>query len=380
MSLPLIIGLSSLGAILIAIIVFQYLTRTSNKQESAVRDYAEALNYIIAGQANKALEKLRRSVRIDTNNVDAYIKIGDLFRNMGKVDRAIKVHLDLTVREELKADQQYQIFRSLVLDYHVAGEHDSAMKYVEKILSYAKDDEWALDWKLRLSELLYDWETAFTVNKRIQKKRGAKDPSILALYRVELGTQLEKKGKNKEARIRCREAIKIDAKCVPAYLKLCDSYIAENRKKDALRELKHLITAVPEWSHLAFFRIKDILFDVGSYSDIEEIYRAIIKNNPNHVEANLGLASLYEQKGEIFKAIEFCQKALKKDSGSVKAQTMLARLLHSVSKYEESAQYALEALDQLSDIQEKFTCKQCGFESTIPFWHCVRCGAWKSAL
>jgi lipopolysaccharide biosynthesis regulator YciM len=380
MTLPLIIGLSALGAILIAIIIFQYLHRTSDKKESAVRDYAEALNYLIAGNSKEALDRLRRSVRIDTDNVDAYIKIGDLFRKMGMVDKAIKVHLDLTIREGLNAGPQIQIYRSLVLDYHASGEYDQALKYVERILSYSKDEEWGLDWKLRLSELRGDWDVAFTVQKRIQKKKGAKDPSILALYRVEHGIQLQNSGKNRDGRIRFREAIKIDSKCVPAYLKLCDSYINENRNADALHELRRLITAVPKWSHLAFDRIKEILFDVGSFSDIENVYQAIIKNNPNHVEANLGLASLYEKKGEIYKAIEFCRKAQSKDKDSIKVQRTLARLYQSVNKYEEAAKFAIGALEQLSEIQTNFKCSKCGYQKNTPFWHCEQCGTWNSVL
>ena len=380
MNLALIIGLGSLGVVLIAIIIFLYLTRTSNKRESAVRDYAEALNHLIAGETSQALERLRRTVRIDTENVDAYIKIGDLFRSMGKVDRAIKVHLDLTVREGLNAGPQIQIYRSLVLDYHAHGDYDSALKYVEQILSYSKNDEWGLEWKLRLSELQENWETAFIVQKRLQKIKGVKNTGRLALYRVELGSKLENAGKNKDGRIKYREALKLNEKCVPAYLQLCDSYIEEHRNKDALHELRRMITAVPEWSHLAFDRITDILFDAGSFHDIENVYQAIIKANPNHVEANLGLASLYEKKGEIVKAIDLTKKALGKDPESTKALSQLARLYESVQKYQEASKYALQALEFCADAQPTFTCRKCGFQNSSPFWHCPHCGAWDSAL
>lgn len=380
MSLPLILCIGAVCLILIVIIVYQYLSRTGGKKEHAMRDYAEALNYLIAGNLKEALEKLRRSVRIDTDNVDAYIKIGDLFRKMGKIDKAIKVHLDLTVREGVSHNLQLQIYRSLVLDFHSAGDYTQALLYVERILDHSKDDQWGMNWKLRLSELSKDWETAFSIHKRIQKKSGRKDSAILALYRVELGRELEKKKKFKEARIRYREALKIDSTCVPAYLQLCDSYIRENRNTDALHELRRLITAAPRWSHLAFDRIKDILFDVGSYSDIENVYQSIIKHDPAHLEAYIGLASLHEKKGELYRALELCHKALKIDATSIKAQGMLARLYQSVGKYQDSSKYALQAIEQLADASPHFHCKQCGFETDTPFWHCEQCGAWNSAL
>ena len=61
---------------------------------------------------------------------------------------------------------------------------------------------------------------------------------ILALYKVESGLKCIKNGRERDGRIKFREAIKLDKKCASAYLYLSDSYIRENRYDDALTELK----------------------------------------------------------------------------------------------------------------------------------------------
>ena len=66
-------------AFIIAIVamIFIYFIKTPQKKKDASTEYTTALNYLIVGDNKKALEKFRESVKLNTGNVDAYIKIGD---------------------------------------------------------------------------------------------------------------------------------------------------------------------------------------------------------------------------------------------------------------------------------------------------------------
>ena len=74
-------------------------TRTQKRRVSqAPRFYTEALRALVEGDDQTAFERLKAVVTEDSSNLDAYLKLGDLLRRRGRIDKAIKVHEDLTLR------------------------------------------------------------------------------------------------------------------------------------------------------------------------------------------------------------------------------------------------------------------------------------------
>ena len=62
---------------LIFITVILMLLKAPKKRKDSAIDYTAALNYLLAGEMQKAYDKLKDAVRHDTSNIDAYLKIGD---------------------------------------------------------------------------------------------------------------------------------------------------------------------------------------------------------------------------------------------------------------------------------------------------------------
>ncbi|HIC38601.1 MAG TPA: hypothetical protein EYO79_03925, partial [Candidatus Marinimicrobia bacterium] len=63
--------------------------------------YTDALNAIVRGNSKTALKLLRDVVKQDTNHIDAYLKMGEILREEGNSQQAIKIHQSLTVRPNL---------------------------------------------------------------------------------------------------------------------------------------------------------------------------------------------------------------------------------------------------------------------------------------
>ena len=77
--------------IILIITVIYMVWRLQNQKRTKgqeYKDYIKALNYLIDGNLERAVEYFHNSIRIDTENIDAYIKIGDIFRQQNKIDRA----------------------------------------------------------------------------------------------------------------------------------------------------------------------------------------------------------------------------------------------------------------------------------------------------
>ena len=83
---------------------------------SAGQLYVRALNCMLDGNKEKAMDYLKQSVRLDTNNIDAYLKLGILYRELGQASRAYRIHRELTVRPQLPKSVKVDILKHIVLD------------------------------------------------------------------------------------------------------------------------------------------------------------------------------------------------------------------------------------------------------------------------
>lgn len=354
--------------------------RPTSKLEKAAVDYTEGLNLLLSGKQKSALKKFRDSVTKNSNNIDAYLKIGDILRDMGQVERAINVHIYLTVRSGLNPNQQQEILKSLAKDYQAAKQFDKALEVINKVLEEDKMTLWAREMKLHLHEQKQEWDKAFQAYKDLKKLKADFKNGRLALYKVQEGLQLINFGKEKEARNRFRDAMKIDPNSPPAYIYLADSYKRENRKGDALKILKQFVEKVPEQSYLAFERIKELLYEGGVYGEIENLYLDIIDSQPENLTARLALSEIYEKKGELDKAINTCLEVLEKDPLNKTAKQYLVRLYHNSGKDDEAVKQALDLIDELLKKKERFQCELCDYESEEPFWRCPNCFEWETFI
>jgi lipopolysaccharide biosynthesis regulator YciM len=367
-------------AALAILMIFLFKKKPAAALDEAAADYTEGLNLLLAGDREAALKRFRDAVTKNSRNVDAYLKIGDILRELGQIDRAINVHKYLTVRSGLSPKQREKIMQSLAKDYEEAGEFDKGLDVLAKVLEENKHAVWAQEMKLRLYERKEEWDNAFQTYKELRKSRGESKNGRLALYRVQEGLQLIDGGKERDARGRFKDAIKIDPNSPPAYIYLADSYRRENRNSDALQVLKEFVERVPSQSYLAFDRIKDLLFEGGVFGEIENVYLEIIDIQPNNLMARLALAEIYEKKGELENAITVCNDVLEKDPANEIAKKHLVRLYHKSGDDEKSVNQALDLIDESLKHKEMFRCKKCGHKSSEPFWRCPQCLEWETFI
>ncbi|OQX95118.1 hypothetical protein B6I21_07095 [candidate division KSB1 bacterium 4572_119] len=373
------VGIGLLSLMVVGLIIY-LITRPKKKLDASL-EYTTALNYLINDQKKEALDKLRDAVRNDTGNIDAYLKIGDILRDQGFHERAIKIHRGLTIRGSLDYRQKIDIYKSLIKDYQVAERHDKALKVADKLIEITRGELWAKNIKLKLFESAGEWDKAFDLLKSLQKIKGKKNKQRLALYKVEAGVKCIGEGRERDGRLKFREAIKIDKNCPPAYLNLGDSYIRENRNNDALIELKKFVTQTPEYGYLAFDRIKEILFNVGAFGEVGNMFRTLLSKYPDNEKIRFALVDIYERKGQLKKAIDLCYAGLEQNADSQLARRYLVRILTRRNEKNEALKYAMKLIDDLyHQIDDHFVCKVCGYESLEPKWHCPQCSEWNSFL
>jgi len=364
------------AALLILGAIYYYL-RVYQPAKPAERfsDYALGLNYIIAGDLEKAREKLVEAVRKDSENIDAYLKLGSILRQRGQVVPAIKVHQSLTVRTDLKLAERIEILKELAKDYEQAGALRRAAEFTDRILALAADHPWALTFRLRLAERLQDWGAAFEMSRRLNVSSGQKDQSKLALYRVEEGRALMDQGKGKDGRVKCREALRYDRACAHAYLTLAQSYANENREEDAAKELKALLDANSEQAYLAYDMLENLYFNLGRFGELELLYRQIIEKNPDDLHAAQALARFLRKKGEIENALDVCRRVLERHPDDIWSRRFMIRALLETGRTSDIGSLAVEILDRVMLERPRYSCSNCAFQTDEPLWRCPRCSS-----
>ena len=75
--------------------------------------YLIALAALADGDEETAFKEFRNAVRLDSSNVDAYLRLGDLLRKRGDLERALQLHRELTLRRGLDADSEARVQESL---------------------------------------------------------------------------------------------------------------------------------------------------------------------------------------------------------------------------------------------------------------------------
>jgi tetratricopeptide (TPR) repeat protein len=72
--------------------------------------------------------------------------------------------------------------------------------------------------------------------------------------------------------------------------------------------------------------LKDALFALDRYPEMESILKTILQNDSNNIEVIASLADIYAQRGENSEALEFIDSALEKDNTSLLVRLIKLKL------------------------------------------------------
>jgi len=350
------------------------------KKPAKISLYQEALHLYLDGKLDAALEKLKKTVKADTENIMAYIKLGDIFREKGLPIRAARVHRNLLVRSDLNEEEINTTLYHLIQDYQDAEMLDRAVEMAERLNHRTHKNADHQKLLLSLYETKGDWDKAFFARQNLNRWQKKHDQHILALYKVQSGLEQIKKGVEREGRIRFREALKLDKQCIPAYLYWGDSYRREQRNEDAFRVWNDFTKKVPEWAHLAFSRLEQVLYDLGKYGDMESIYQQVSQQKPKNPAAMIHLVDLLQKQGRLNEAQEACETILEKHPDLTECRAMLVKILRQKGETIRALDDAIHVLEKRLETRSVCQCAQCGHQNKEPLWYCPQCHQWDTYL
>ena len=91
---------------------------TQQQSNQFSRQYVAGLNYLLSDESDKAVDLFIQLLEVDSETIETHLSLGNLFRQRGEVDRAIKIHQNLVTRQLTREQRQ--------LALHVKAQHRQA--------------------------------------------------------------------------------------------------------------------------------------------------------------------------------------------------------------------------------------------------------------
>lgn len=338
--------------------------------------YLKGINYILANEPDKAIEEFSKAVQINSDTVETYIALGNLFRSKGEVGRAIRIHQGIILRPHIDIKTKIQAYYDLSLDFKKAGFVNRAIESFEKVLEM---DNKHLDSHVQLLELyedIRDWEKSYQTQQSISKLRKSNDYNVLGHHQTELAKTLVEQGLSSQAKKCFKKAISLDKMCSDAYLHLGDLLYDEGSYAKAIDTWKDMMHLSPGFTYLAYPRLEEAFFKLNEFGKIEDILRENSRKNYNDIHTHLALSEYLYKKSQLNDAISELKIVLTLKPSHIQARQMLGKYLMELGREAEAVAVHQELLHNFPFPEKHYQCNECGYESKELLWRCPQCRRW----
>ncbi|MBF0588874.1 MAG: tetratricopeptide repeat protein [Magnetococcales bacterium] len=338
--------------------------------------YLRGLNFLISDEPDRAIEEFIQVVRLNSETVEIYLSLGNLFRARGEVGRAIRIHENIIARPNLPESFRVGALFSLAEDYRQGGFLDRAVEAYRKVLEVDPHHSKSLSALQSLHEDEGRWDRALRALKRLEKASSFRDPRREAHLRVNMGQEALESVDSDGAVDHYRAAIKVYPGCLEAYRQLGEMQLAEGKVKKAIKTFATLKKTRPSHFFLlvdalreAYDRLED---DVG----FEKCMRKACRTPSASSRLLLRWAQYLEQRGRLDEAVDALRQGADKHPGSAEIARTLSGLLSRQDNREEAVDVMTHCLDHWTARQHNFQCSRCGFKSHDIYWKCPQCHRW----
>ncbi len=361
-----------------------FMGRNSVKQknqlakDSLTIKYSTGLNYLLSNQQDKAIDYLLETLEVEDDTVEAHFAMANLFRRRGELDRALKVH-EYLVRQPMLQDKekQHAVFE-LGRDFYSAGLYDRAETMFLRLTKSPVYGIKALSYLLQIYQSIKDWQKGIDLEKLIIKSKDKKLKHVLANFYCELANiAIAEDEYIKELEL-LQHALQLDPKSSRANLVMAQVFESSKHYNDACRCYKEIFLQDREF----FPDVIDKMQACYDLSDHKDEFYPFIKE-------------VYDKTGStsaLIKYLEYLDKADTKQRSeeyilaALKRRPTIRGFKHFIKMQlnEDSEQTSPQSLDVIKElvaaylkVRPRYSCRNCGFNSTVHYWSCPSCHDWE---
>lgn len=340
--------------------------------------YLLGLNYLISNQPDLAMVELSQAVRGETDAIEAYLALGNLFREKGQVERAIDIHKSLLHRAHITELGRMQALFSLGLDFKKAGLVDRAERTLLELVR--RDPENLSGWHClgKVYEEMGRWQEAIETQQRIQSLAGARDNRLLASLWTERGRLALAEGDDKSALSYFQTALRLEATYEPARIGAGDCFLKTGDTDAALAQWEAALSDDAAWAGDALLRMLAACEKTGNLDRLDAACSLVLERHPRSWRAMWVRARVRHERGEDESAREALTKALFERPGSITVQRALWQAYAAENLDWTELGGLLDRASREAKWVDPYVCLRCGFKSTQAFPRCPHCHEWNT--
>ncbi|WP_139708332.1 lipopolysaccharide assembly protein LapB [Aeromonas allosaccharophila] len=351
---------------------------TQKQSNQFSRQYVAGLNYLLSDESDKAVDLFIQLLEVDSETIETHLSLGNLFRQRGEVDRAIKIHQNLVTRQ-LTREQRQLALQELARDFLAAGLLDRAEALWNELCDDSDYEETALAQLLIIHQQLRDWDKAIDVAVRLQKFQGKKLADPISHFYCEQAEIALRGGNKGEGLAKLKRALTINPACARASLRLAELAMAEGEYEQASKELLRVFEQDIDFASEAMPKLLECYQQLGRTPALIPLLEKAVEDHAG-VSVTLALAKLVEERDGLSQARSLVLRQLRRHPSMKGFYQLVGFQLASAE--EGPAKESLELLQQLVGEQIKIKsthkCRQCGFATHSLFWQCPSCRQWGS--
>ncbi|MGD9124011.1 MAG: tetratricopeptide repeat protein [Desulfarculaceae bacterium] len=346
----------------------------TRRRDASDDAFLKGLSYLMADHTDQAIEEFTRAVTLNSDTVETYVVLGNLFRQKGEIERAVRIRQNIIARPNLEAAVKLQAIYDLGLDYRKGGLFNRAAEAFEEVLNMDPQHLEAVRQVVSLSEEMRDWDNAYDSLKRLDKLSGDDNRPVLAHYKTERGKELMTAGQLAQAEEAFNQAINVYKGCLDAYLHLGDLELARGRIRKALSVWRKAVRLAPLHAHLVISRLaaaEDVLGQEVVDSFLNEV-------EPQEAEVTtlLAMAQYFHRHQKDDRALELLDQAVAKSPRRLDVHRLRGEILLSQGQDDSAIKAYDDLLAQIGGDWASYQCQHCGLVTHQLTWKCPRCLKW----
>jgi len=352
--------------------------KNQKKDNKLSRDYVKGLNFLLSEQPDKAVDHFIALLKVDDDTIDTHLALGNLFRQRGEVERAIRIHQNLIARPTLTREQRDLALLQLGNDFYQSGLFDRSEEIFLQLKESPEYRQLALEKLLLIYQQLKDWNEAVSVAEVLSKLlKGKANRRTLSYLYCSLAEQSDKPKDDKQKVKLYQKALTTYPNCIRAGIGLADHYESNNELEKALEIIKQVAEADVEFTAVILEQLLRLHQGLGTEQAlINYLYRIVSLGGG--ASAVIMLAKLIAKYKDIHTAQAFILQELRRNptmKGFNHLMTYHLQLANSESEKKNLA-FLQKLVSEQIKLRPQYRCQKCGYSSKKLFWLCPSCKSW----
>lgn len=351
---------------------------TSTTFHRPAPEYFRGLNYLLNEQPDKAIEVFIRMVEVDSETVETHLALGNLFRQRGEVDRAIRIHQNLVARPNLSINLRGDSMLELARDYMSAGLLDRAESIFKELLGLNNHTQEACASLIVIYEREREWNMAIEMANQLHRKTGESRNEVIAHYYCEIACEELAEDRPETVWENLQSALSFDSECARANIMCGDIALAKSDYTTAYHCYSRAEQQDPSLMPVVVDNMINSLLRQDD-STVLAAFIAELRTKENDYPIVKAAAVIVERLEGQEAAEQFIRdELLKRPTLKGLHKWAEIELGKSKSKEKDKIRIIVDMLAKVIDNNPLFICKLCGFKGKDMHWQCPGCKSWST--